>query len=401
MAQWFIAAENPPHLTCIAPLEGASDFYRETLCRGGVPFKPFWDMLRTCLVGRNRVEDPVAMIEKHPDWHAYWEDKRARLDKISIPAYILASYSTMIHTEGSFRGFEDIASKDKWLTVHATQEWFDLYSRERIDDLASFFDCYMKDCNNGWKNTPRVRASILPFNNVAMINVPFSAWPPVETEYHKLYLQSFNTLTTEYANSKSGIAHYPADQPGTQGGDDSGQLSFSYKFASRKMLLGYSKAVLFMSAEQADDMDVFVQLRKADRQGEILEHLNIPLKDLQLSRVNEVEQINPLKYLGPPGILRASHAELDPALSTDFHPIYTHQNAQKITPGQIVKLEISIWPTGILFEPGESLILRIGGNPQVLAEFSALRGKWLSNNNGTNSVHFGGKYLSYISVPFV
>lgn len=108
-----------------------------------------------------------------------------------------------------------------------------------------------------------------------------------------------------------------------------------------------------------------------------------------------------MKYLGPPGILRASHAELDPALSTDFHPVYTHQNPQKITPGQIVKLEISIWPTGILFEPGESLVLRIGGNPQVLAEFSALRGKWLSNNNGTNSVHFGGKYLSYISVPFV
>lgn len=46
-AQWFIAAERPPHLTCMLPLEGLSDVYRETLCRGGVPFKPFWAFLMT------------------------------------------------------------------------------------------------------------------------------------------------------------------------------------------------------------------------------------------------------------------------------------------------------------------------------------------------------------------
>lgn len=45
-AQWFIAAECPPHLSCILPLEGLSDVYRETLCRGGVPYTPFWEFLR-------------------------------------------------------------------------------------------------------------------------------------------------------------------------------------------------------------------------------------------------------------------------------------------------------------------------------------------------------------------
>jgi len=35
ISQYFIAAEHPPHLKCIAPLEGASDVYRENLCRGG------------------------------------------------------------------------------------------------------------------------------------------------------------------------------------------------------------------------------------------------------------------------------------------------------------------------------------------------------------------------------
>jgi predicted acyl esterase len=54
MAQWFIAAEQPPSLTCIAPLEGCSDFYRETLCRGGVPNTPFWELICSSLFGESR-----------------------------------------------------------------------------------------------------------------------------------------------------------------------------------------------------------------------------------------------------------------------------------------------------------------------------------------------------------
>jgi hypothetical protein len=53
MAQWFIAAEQPPSLTCIAPLEGCSDFYRETLCRGGVPNTPFWELICSSLFGES------------------------------------------------------------------------------------------------------------------------------------------------------------------------------------------------------------------------------------------------------------------------------------------------------------------------------------------------------------
>jgi predicted acyl esterase len=53
MAQWFIAAEQPPSLTCIAPLEGCSDFYRETLCRGGVPYTPFWKLICSSLFGKS------------------------------------------------------------------------------------------------------------------------------------------------------------------------------------------------------------------------------------------------------------------------------------------------------------------------------------------------------------
>jgi predicted acyl esterase len=60
------------------------------------------------------VEDIVAMAEESDLTNSYWEDKRAKLDQIEVPAYILASYSTMLHTLGSFRGYEEIPHDKKW-----------------------------------------------------------------------------------------------------------------------------------------------------------------------------------------------------------------------------------------------------------------------------------------------
>jgi predicted acyl esterase len=116
MSQWFIAAQQPPHLAAFAPWEGASDFFRDTLSRGGVsyPYDATWKLLEDLMVGRNEVESCFGMLQKYPLYNEYWEDKRAKLDKIITPAYVLASYSSALHTTGSLRGFRDIASKEKW-----------------------------------------------------------------------------------------------------------------------------------------------------------------------------------------------------------------------------------------------------------------------------------------------
>ena len=45
MTQWRIAAEQPPHLACIAPWEGTGDLYRESLFEGGIPALGFSDFI--------------------------------------------------------------------------------------------------------------------------------------------------------------------------------------------------------------------------------------------------------------------------------------------------------------------------------------------------------------------
>ena len=44
-SQWYIAAEQPPALKCIAPLEGSGDLYREIHVRGGIACEPFLEWM--------------------------------------------------------------------------------------------------------------------------------------------------------------------------------------------------------------------------------------------------------------------------------------------------------------------------------------------------------------------
>ena len=52
ISQWFIAAERPPHLKCIAPLEGGSDFYRDSMARGGIPSLGFPSLIQNGMTGK-------------------------------------------------------------------------------------------------------------------------------------------------------------------------------------------------------------------------------------------------------------------------------------------------------------------------------------------------------------
>ncbi len=57
------------------------------------------------------------MFDTDPYWNDYWDDKRVDFNRIRVPAYIVASYSTGLHNPGSFRGFQEIPHGKKWYGV--------------------------------------------------------------------------------------------------------------------------------------------------------------------------------------------------------------------------------------------------------------------------------------------
>ena len=48
----------------------------------------------------------------------FFADKVPAFDRITVPAYVVASYSNTLHTAGTFRAWRRIASEQKWLCIH-------------------------------------------------------------------------------------------------------------------------------------------------------------------------------------------------------------------------------------------------------------------------------------------
>ncbi|GKZ84471.1 hypothetical protein AnigIFM56816_009804 [Aspergillus niger] len=401
VSQWFIASEQPPHLAAIAPLEGLGDVLRETMARGGIPTSAFIKLIQSSLPGRQLQEDILAMYDKYPIDNAYWRDKRVDYSKIKVPAYIGGSYSTNLHTQGAFRGFDEITHDKKWLVVHHTQEWYDLYSEARIEDLDRYFSFYLKGIQNDWEQTAPVRLSMLGYNlpnqNFSLPSIP---WAQPGSKKLRLYLKPDQTLTPFpfSAENQTGTLSYQADAPCMQRGNDTGELSFTYSFPEKTFVVGPSEAVLSLSAQKQNDLDVYVMLRKADANGKVLESINQPLSDLGVSSASEVPSVSILKYLGPEAMQRASKRAIAPELSKPWRPTLAHGVDQYVPQGDTIELHMSLWPTGMIFEAGEKLIVKVAGHDMRLVDFEQLQGTFNVTNEGKHYVHFAERYNNYVEL---
>jgi uncharacterized protein len=147
-------------------------------------------------------------------------------------------------------------------------------------------------------------------------------------------------------------------------------------------------------------MDIAVNIRKLSSSGKPLDHLNYPVP----VPIEEVPSFNTSKCLGPQGFLRASHSVTKvEALSTEQEVFYQHDRREPIEPGKIVKLEITLWPMGMVFEAGEGLTLRVGGHDMIYPETDKIdQAASAGNENvGTHYVHTGGECKSALILPFI
>ncbi|TKA23742.1 hypothetical protein B0A54_17914 [Friedmanniomyces endolithicus] len=274
-------------------------------------------------------------------------------------------------------------------------EWHDLYQPSTNDELQLFFDRYTKGIDNGLEEKlPRVRENI--------VNYPLRTWPPPDTVCQRLYLAQDQRLIAE-APPEHAFVEYPADRVSQQIDDDDDEALFRFTFKKRSFLHGSVKAVLAMSCADHDDMDVFLSVRKMDFSGKVLRYANVPSDEMSANGVDpdKVPLLNLCYYLGPHGQIRASHRAIDEELSKPHYIQHKHLQEEKIPPGTVVEVATSVWPGGIVFNEGESLVFKVSGHPMTLAEFSTLRGCFVTRNKGRNQIHCGGEKGSYIDVPFV
>ncbi|MEL7445104.1 MAG: CocE/NonD family hydrolase [Pseudomonadota bacterium] len=384
ISQWVAASGNPPHLKAVIPWEGQSDSYREVLYHGGIPetaFTDFW--LRKMRSGANGSPLPPPAIfrfaHKRPGLMRQVQQRPSTasgidLSEIQVPALIAATWSDQgLHTRGSFEGYKQISSSQKWLFTHGRSKWDVYYSQEGLAFQKTFFDRFLKGIDNGFDSRPSVRIEVR--ESLTNYDVRYEdSWPLAGTDYRKLYLHAGTKSLTPQQADAAGAERYDCR---------TGQAVFSHTFSEDTELTGNMKLKLWVSITQGADMDLFVGVDKLDRDGEI---------------VHFFAKTGYTKGPVAMGWLRASQRALDAEKSRPWQPVLLHEDPQPLSPGEIVPVEIEILPSSTLFRAGETLRLTLQGRD--LFDHPALAHDY-AVNRGEHLIHTGAEYDSHLLVPVI
>lgn len=380
--QYLVASLRPPSLAALNPWEGFSDWYREFAYHGGIRETGFVPRGSANLrFSTTRTEDTDANVRAHPLYDAYWESKEVDLAAIETPAYVVASWSDQgFHTRGTIEVWRQMSSRQKWLEIHGEKKWAHYYQPSSRARQRDFFDHFLLDRATSVAAWPPVRIEVRE-SAYQRVERAEQEWPLARTEYVPLYLDAAAGKMGETAPAAEAATRYDSVDP-------SASASFDHVFDRDTELTGYAKLRLWVEAEGADDMDLFVALQKLDANGDPVGMIFYAFYDN-----------GPVAL----GWLRVSHRALDEARSTPWQPVHPHRHEDRLKPGERVPVEIEIWPSSTLFRAGETLRVVVKGSDiytDALPNLPFARHEEL-RNAGTHVIHTGGAYDSHLLVPVI
>jgi len=363
--QWHVASLQPPHLAAMCIWEGAADWYRDMTHHGGI-LCTFWtnwyDMqVKTVQYGRgergprNRVtgepvcgpqmlsEEELARnrcdfgneILAHPLDDEYHKARSPAWSKITVPILSAGNWGGQgLHLRGNVEGFVRAASRQKWLELHGLEHWTHFYTDYGRLLQKRFFDYFLKGIDNGWADEPQVRLQIRHIDG--FVGRTEHEWPIARTQWTKLYLNPADRSLSWAPVAAQGRIEFDAT------GD--GVTFFSPPLNQETEITGPSAAKLFVSSSTTD-ADIFVVLRMFAPDGK------------EIAFQGAIDPHTPISQ----GWLRASQRKLDPDLSTTYRSYHSHDENQPLSPGEIVELDVEIWPTSIVLPAGYRIGLTVRG----------------------------------------
>jgi hypothetical protein len=423
--QWHVATLQPPHLAAMCIWEGAADWYRDMTHHGGI-LCTFWEnwydmQVKTVQYGagergkRSRVhgelvcgpdvlsDDELAKnrsdfgsdIVAHPLDDAYHRARSPVWSKVKVPFLSTANWGGQpLHPRGNFEGFVRAASKRKWLEVHGIEHWTHFYTDYGRNLQLRFFDYFLHGKKNGWDKQPPVQLQVRHIDR--FVERVESEWPIDRTKWTRFYLDPIDSKLSDKRGVQKSVMSFDAM------GD--GVTFLSAPFAKETEITGPSALKLFVSSSTTD-ADIFVVLRV----------FTGDLKEVVFQGA-----IDPHTPVGQ-GWLRASHRKLDGRLSTPERPYHSHDKKQPLKPGEVVELDIEIWPTSIVVPAGYRIGLSIRGKDYVYAGPSGGKlsnfkneltgcGPFLHDDprdrppdifGGVTSLHFVGSWQPHLLLPVI
>ena len=422
--QWHVASLQPPHLTAMCIWEGAAEWYRDMTHHGGIvcTFFNFWQdsQVKSVQYGLGErgkrswvtgelVSGPETLPQEQLDRNrcklgdevvahslddAYHADHSPVYEKIKVPFLSSGNWGGQgLHLRGNVEGFVNSPAAQKWLELHGREHWTEFYTDYGVALQKRFFDFFLKGKRNGWDAEPRVQLMVRHIDK--FVPRGENEWPLARTQWTRFYLNPEDMSLGEKPVQSEKKLEYEAMGDG---------LTFlSAPLQQETEFTGPSAAKLFVSSS-TNDADVFAIFRVFSPDG----------KEVVFQGA-----IDPHTPIGQ-GWLRASHRKLDAAKSFPYRPYHTHDEAQPLTPGKPVELDVEIWPTSIVVPAGYRIAFTLRGSdyeypgpgivlPPHTREIRGC-GPFLHDDphdrpkevfGGKNTLHFGANQQNYVLLPAI
>ncbi|RAK98832.1 CocE/NonD family hydrolase [Aspergillus ibericus CBS 121593] len=457
--QWWVASMNPKGLAAIVPWEGFADIYADAIRHGGILSTTFFGNLRDRRLAAKLAQSPgftgnwfdrqvssnqyglpgraarhygpdtvdgdlspEELYENRVDFvhdthkYRYRDDKRwtqvnFNPEDIRVPILSGANWGGVgLHLRGNVCAYMQAASEFKYIRFFVGRHDLPFYYPEEVEVQRSFLDAFLKGEDRvGWSVKGAVPSVDLmlrkgydvkasdPEGEKRFSRRTETEWPIARTQYTKFYLSYDMGL-------RRGIPAEPFPRKlsyealGTQQSPQSIVFTTS-AFESETEVTGHITAHLNVSVTAnlrsnitPSDIDLFLTLRHISAAGKEIFYTGsfgdpIPVTRgwlrVSLRKVNESHP---------------KHREWLP------HRDYCLTNVQPVIPGEVYAVDIELWPTNVVVQPGGKLVLEVSSGD------TAQSGVWEHNDpidrskatfEGINSIHFGPSYTSYMTLPII
>ncbi len=383
MNSWRVAALRPPHLAAIVPWEGAVDLYRDANRHGGIfssGFMRAWGG-HTRKYQTDGGESNPAPLPPETITELFARNN-PNLADIEVPLLSAGNWGGAgLHLRGNVEGYLGAGSAHKYLQIHVGDHVGPFYSLEGRLTQLRFLEQFLRGVDTGITREPPIRLAIRRDYDRYTWRYE-NEWPLARTQWTEQHLDaSALALAAERAAAASTVS-FGAEPDAAQS-----NVRFATAPLERELeVTGPIKLRLWVSTT-GDDADLFAIVRNLRPDGsEVLYPGPQPSGGSKIA----------VAY----GWLRVSHRKLDSVRSTPYRPYHTHDEIQKVRPGEPVAVEIEILPTSAVFERGHRLVLEVGAkdDPHTQFQHDEPRDRI---QNGEVTIHAGGAFDSHLLLPIV
>ncbi|MDB5107136.1 MAG: putative Hydrolase CocE/NonD family protein [Candidatus Binatus sp.] len=300
------AAENPPHLKAIAPIQGSADIYHDYIYPGGCrtmlggygawgSFMLAMNLMpptnpdpagRWYKVWRERLEHGRPYLlewDAHPEFDEYWKSRVVSPEKITTPTFLIGGWRD-IFPEGMAGIYSRLKGPKKMLMGPWMHTLPDLSRFEPVDylpELKRWFDFWLRGEKTGITDEPPVTIYVQRANEWRHER----EWPIARGNARTLYLNAGGVLSDRSQREEQG-ENYTANPtlgassglwdpmalgvglPLDQGSDDLLSLAYTTDpIAESIEISGAGEATVFAESKSNEPLNLVVKLCDVDPSG--------------------------------------------------------------------------------------------------------------------------------------